>query len=366
MSCELATLREVLSAAGHAPETLGSPGGGAVLVLPYGGRILGLFDDEHDANFLWTSPLLQTIDGARDLFRSVGWHNTGGDRTWLAPEIDFFFPSFPDASVYHQQRALDPGAYRVTHRGAAIELAAEMTLRVSRGGELRLRVTKRVTLAPNPLAAHPQTPAALRTAFAGYALRTELEILGGSDPLPQVALWSLLQLPPEGEMVVPTRKQSEPIHFMGEISPKDLRTDDRRLSYRMGAPGEHKIGLRPAELVGRAGYCHVHEGLHALVVREFAVDADGSYIDAPVTRPEATGAAFQACSINSCALGQFSELEYHVPAIGGPRGPRRCVDNSRVWAYHGDREAIAWAQQALRIADPLPKAAAPRRTGSAR
>ena len=47
---------------------------------------------------------------AAAFFAGDQWHNSGGDRTWLAPEVDFFFPNFPRTDVYWQPRQLDPGA----------------------------------------------------------------------------------------------------------------------------------------------------------------------------------------------------------------------------------------------------------------
>jgi hypothetical protein len=51
------------------------------------------------------------------------------------------------------------------------------------------------------------------------------------------------------------------------------------------------------------------------------------------------GYALQACNVSS-GLGNFSELEYHVPAIGAGTGLVRCEDISQTWAFRGDRTAI--------------------------
>src|SRR5258708_18531523 len=79
------------------------------LVLLHGGRLLGLFTRGSEENFYWTNSDLASVEGARNFFASKEWHNTGGDRTWLAPEIDFFLPNFPKLDSYFQQRTLDPG-----------------------------------------------------------------------------------------------------------------------------------------------------------------------------------------------------------------------------------------------------------------
>ena len=62
------------------------------------------------------NPALARAATAKEYFASKDWHNSGGDRTWLAPEVDFFFPNFPDLTSYFQPRGLDPGSYQVTNR----------------------------------------------------------------------------------------------------------------------------------------------------------------------------------------------------------------------------------------------------------
>ena len=81
-----------LASADKPTETWTSPDGSTALVLPYGGRVLGLFAPESEQNFFWTHPALDAAETARDFYKSAQWHNSGGDRTWLAPEVDFFFP----------------------------------------------------------------------------------------------------------------------------------------------------------------------------------------------------------------------------------------------------------------------------------
>ena len=59
----------------------------------------------------------------------------------------------------------------------------------------------------------------------------------------------------------------------------------------------------------------------------------------PWKDPDDLGYSTQACNVNS-KLGAFSELEYHIPAILGKTGLRRCDDAAQVWAYRGPDEAV--------------------------
>jgi hypothetical protein len=43
----------------------------------------------------------------------------------------------------------------------------------------------------------------------------------------------------------------------------------------------------------------------------------------------------------------FSEMEYHVPAIGGVTGLNRMEDRSQLWAFRGAREDIVKIARSL-------------------
>ena len=115
----------VLTSSRKAPVSQKYSDGSRLLLLPYGARVLGLFAPSSDESFFWTHPALATAASAEALFQSHDWHNTGGDRTWLAPEVDVFFPNFPATAVWHVPPQLDPGNY------AAIDTAPTLQARLA-------------------------------------------------------------------------------------------------------------------------------------------------------------------------------------------------------------------------------------------
>src|SRR4051812_3534510 len=84
-------LQSVLTAVKKPHRALRFPDGTQMLLLVHGGRALGLFAAGDEENFLWTNPALASPTTASTLFASNAWHNSGGDRIWLSPEIDVFF-----------------------------------------------------------------------------------------------------------------------------------------------------------------------------------------------------------------------------------------------------------------------------------
>src|SRR5689334_12873681 len=211
-------LIHTLNAAGQPTEMYESTDGSNILILPHGGRILGLFAPHGGENFFWTNSELASVESARAYYASDGWHNSGGDRTWLAPEADIFFPNFPKLDTYFQPRQLDPGNYRLERTAEGPRLVNDLSLRLTRSQrEVSLRMTKSLAPALNPLRYERSSGA---VDYAGYTLRASLEITGASaGGADRIGLWNLLQLPHGGEMWIPTYSKSSPNLIMGKVVP---------------------------------------------------------------------------------------------------------------------------------------------------
>lgn len=344
---QIGLLQRSLKSADQAAHTLQFEDGSRVLVLVHGGRVLGLFPPSDDENFLWTQPALASGPSTRRFFSSPAWCNSGGDRTWLSPEMDVFLPQYPDLQTYFQPRLLDPGHYELIRGSAPICLRNRLSLRLSRPGcRVRLAITKSVEASANPLAPEAAI-AAPALKFAGYRLRTTLSLKSQSSPSPvALSLWNLLQLPHGGEMLIPTYGCQEACVLMGAPSPADLRSEPGCVRWRMHSSGEHKVSLKSVVCTGRAGYLLRRTRKDwDLVVRQFQLQPGQCYPDAPWRTPSDTGHAVQACSVNS-TLGAFSELEYHAPAVTSA-GLHLREDVSDVWAFRGSPASIRKAVTAL-------------------
>jgi hypothetical protein len=346
----LQELIATLKAVGKSPELYVTDDGTRLLILPYGGRILGVFAPGSEENFLWTNSALNTVESARAYYASDVWQNSGGDRTWLAPEVDFFFPKFPDIDIagYWQPRGLDPGKYQLTKTPDGVKLTNRLNIEGFRSRKrVDLEITKSVAAAANPLR-YDATIRIGAVEYAGHTLVTSLKIVDanpGNAPL--VGLWSLTQMPHRGELFIPTYSKAEPRIYFGLFdTPDELAMSDRLVRFKMRAAGDHKIGVRAAVTTGRMGYIYPTGNKHALIVRNFFVNPSGEYADVPWTEPEDRGYSTQACSVNG-HWGMFSEMEYHVPAIGGGTGLRHIEDRSQLWAFRGSREDILKIARAL-------------------
>jgi hypothetical protein len=338
----LEQLVDVLNGAGKSTHTYSSPDGSRVLLLPHGGRVLGLFAPGVTENFYWTNPALRSVESATAFYGSGVWQNSGGDRTWLAPEVDIFFPKFPDLdmSTYWQPRELDPGRYEVVPEAGNVRLVNRLTLTLSRSKEqVALEMAKWVGPALNPLRYEKDWESAGRVQYAGYTQHTALKLVDQTSRA-QIGLWNLVLMPHGGELLVSTYSRAEPKVYMGNIAPNDLVVTEQLVRYRMRAKGEHKIGLRGVAMTGRVGYLYTAGGEEsALIIRNFFVNPSGEYVDVPWRETDNFGFAIQACNVDS-GLGSFSELEYHVPAIGSGTGLTSYEDVSQIWAFRGPTESV--------------------------
>jgi len=332
-------LINVLNDVGKATNICTTPDGTKVLVLPYGGRVLGVYAPDNDENFYWTNPALDSTQTAKMFYDSNEWHNSGGDRTWLAPEVDVFFPKFPntDMSTYFQPRQMDPGNYRIEASGSGFRMENDLEIVLSRSKQrAALRISKALSPAPNPLRHEDGVP---EVEYAGYTQTTSLEVRNAGENEACVGLWNLVQMPHGGDLLVSTYVKTEPRIYFGSVTSEDLIASEHLLRYKMRAVGEHKIGVRAVAVTGRVGYLYPAGSKGALIIRNFAVNPSGEYIDVPWGDTRDVGYAAQACNVNS-ALGSFSELEYHIPAIGHGTSRSACDDIAQVWAFRGSLDAV--------------------------
>ncbi len=338
----IAQLQKSLTAAGHVSHVYETPDASRLLILPYGARVLALSATGDDHNFFWTNPALCRLETAEDVFAGQGWHNTGGDRTWVTPELDIFFPDYPDTKRHWEPPQLDACEYELLHEAGRIGLKNKMSLHFARlKRDVEMELSKWFEPAPNPLR-HEEgqyaSPSSLQ--YAGYTQRTTLKLVEGQSASPVAAgIWNLIQLPHGGELLVPTYSPTSPKVLFGNIPTDRITCDDRLIRFKMDFPGEHKIAVRAAALTGRAGYIMDEGKLCSMVIRNFFVEPSGEYVDVPKDDPEDFGYAFHAVNVHS-DLGDFCELEYHAPAIGRYPGQTFCTDVSQVWAYRGSAESI--------------------------
>lgn len=340
---ERAKLLRALREAEHPAIELRGAEGGALLFLPFGARVLGLFAEDEGPNLFWADPRMTRPEEAARAFSSPEWVNIGGERTWISPEIDTCVADVANPwGSYQVPYSMDPGRYVVERIGKIIKASASMCVPIH-----RKRVTcevileKTVRTIPNPL--RYEAPIRDRLAevhYVGYELTTSLQLRAAPDPTVQVGIWNIIALPIEGTMLIPTLGGASVRTYFGSLGPEHLSVAEHAVRLHIDGRKQYKIGLRATSLTGRAGYLRpLEQGEWSLVVRNFSVNPSGEYIDVPWDNLDELGYAFQAYNDDG-KLGLFGELEYHAPAIGGQTGLTSSSDQSQVWAFSGPEGPI--------------------------
>lgn len=338
-----ARLIDALRGAEHPALELRGAEGGALLFLPFGARVLGLFAEDDGQSLFWADSRVARPEEAAKVFASPEWVNIGGERTWISPEVDTCVGNIADPwPTYKVPYSMDPGRYMVERNGGAIKASTTMRVPIHRKKTTcDVGVEKTIRMIPNPLRGEAQVRDWLgEVRYVGYELATSLQLLATPDPTAQVSLWNIIALPAGGEMMVSTLGKAAARTYFGSAGPEHLTVAASSVHLHIDGRAQYKIGLRATTLRGRAGYLRpLGGGTWALVVRNFAVNPSGEYIDTPWDSPEELGYAFEAYNDDG-KLGAFGELEYHVPAIGGDTGLTSSVDKSQVWAFGGPEERI--------------------------
>jgi hypothetical protein len=329
------SLRATLRGAGHPPLELSAPGQGSLLVLPFGGRVIGLFAQPQGENFFWVNPALADAVSAKAFLAGSGWLHTGGDRTWVSPEVEFHVGDLADPwGTYLAPRSIDPGQYMTTMLGGSIGMQNRARVKFHRHKvECEVEIEKWVRLIANPLRAEPWFGEMAAVDYAGYELATTLRLPDARNT-PPISLWNLAVVPPTGQMIVPLWSETQVRDLFEPTGPERLSASRYAVHFLVDGREQHKIGVRPAALTGRAGYLRpAGPERSTLIVRSFGVNPSGDYVDKPWHAPDEPGMAFQA--YNGGDLGAFGELEYHTPAIGGATGLESYRDTSQLWAFSG-------------------------------
>jgi hypothetical protein len=238
---------------------------------------------------------------------ATGW-NVGGDRLWLGPEWAWYWTDLGtyDVATHRVQPSVDPGEWVVD----GLTARHEVTLRhLHRGGDVRARVARSF----EPLGEN------------AYRATASVELLDPPDDA-AVSLWSLVQVPLGGEVLVPAPAGTEPRGYFDPAPPGSWRHDGTALRIRLGGDALFKLGVAPVAGVDRYAYARpLGDGRHVVVARRFAVEPGAAYADVPLHALGSQGDAVEVFC-DGGRLGEFGEVEHHSPAATAARP--RVIDES--------------------------------------
>ena len=131
--------------------------GWTIAVTQHGGHIFGPFSEQYPEGLFWIPDSIQDKDSYKELIDNKIW-NIGGDRVWIAPEIQF---NIRDRSRYRESldtpKTIDPGCFSMVRRQDAICLEQSLDLQSYNTvtGSMHLDLKRTILNAENPLRRMP-------------------------------------------------------------------------------------------------------------------------------------------------------------------------------------------------------------------
>lgn len=315
--------------------------GAQALISEYAGHVLGPFIGPGGESILWTNPALAGADALGKFVAARDW-NIGGDRIWIAPEIQYNCTDRTDFwGTLDLPKQMDPGSYTLSQADGGWTLAQEVTLQAHNlnTGSKTLHVTRAFRAAPDPLRRlNAYEELVDGVAYAGYEQLVTLTDTEPNDILSES--WSLAQVNPGGVLWIPATARAEVTDYYEPIDEEHLQRVPGLLRINITARRQFKIGLQAAQVFGRMAYANrLDDGRAYLVIRSFHVNPSAEYTEEPAHLVGRSGHAMHVYNDNGM-FGGFGEMECQGQAIGGALGRSEDTDQYLLWYYIGAPQKI--------------------------
>lgn len=340
----LTQLRQTLDGAGELYHVLPLQGDACGLVTQRGARVLGLFPTPDSENLLWTNQAaLNSPESFRQFVAEGGW-NLGGERCWIAPEIQYNVRDRNDFwGTLSVPPAIDPGSYSLTVSGDTVTFHQQINLTAynTAAGTKQLDVRRAVRPIANPL--HTDAALLRGVLYAGYEQTAMLAELNDTPILSEI--WNLVQVNAGGQLLIPCAPEIRASDYCGDV-PDEARAvgfgDVPHLRLPITGQRQYKVGYKAACMSGRMGYHHtLPDGRDYLLVRSFFNNPSSIYAEEPPDKQGETGHSVHVYNdggqFSTGGVG-FGEMECSGQTIGAGRASS--TDTFLLWAYVGAPDAI--------------------------
>ncbi|MBW4436770.1 MAG: hypothetical protein KME04_06525 [Pleurocapsa minor GSE-CHR-MK-17-07R] len=334
----LKTLVATLEGAGEAYHILPLDSGFQALITRYGSRILGLFPPGEDPeNLYWTPTAMNSAAAFASELQAVRAWNIGGERFWIAPEIQYIFTDRAQGTASQRvPEAMDPGFYTMREDEHGVSFSQEIQLRAYNiaEGEAYLRCHHTIRPAANPLRLLSAGAAMLDgVAYAGV---THTFTLAQMEHTQHVAeSWNLIQLPPGGQMIIPASDLLETAEYFGSATEESRTVRDGAVRQTITGMRQYKVGYKAASVGNRLAYLRpLGDGQSSLLVRQFSNNPSAEYTEEPPDEVGVNGYSIHVYN-DGGQYGIFGELETSGQAIGGATGRTHTEDQYVLWAFVG-------------------------------
>lgn len=314
-----------------------------LIILERGGHVLGPFLNEETPALFWMNTAWQDRDTFRAFVEAGEW-NIGGERVWIAPEIQYGVRDRADFMGSLQlPPQMSPGNFTLIQIDATTwQLHNHLTLEAYNvaHGSKTLDLTMHTQPVDDPLRGISTYAALLNgVIYAGYEQMITLTEHETNNILSET--WNLIQLNHGGQLTIPASSHAEAVDYGRGLLPDDAQTVCDG-AFRVNLTGEHtyKVGYKSAHITGRMAYYHPLDDERAyLLIRSFTNNPSSIYVEEPADQPGVIGDAVHIYSDNG-SFGDFGEIECQGQTIGGTTGQSTVTDRFILWCYVGSPEKL--------------------------
>lgn len=305
--------------------------GNQFLVVPeFGARILAVSVGEE--NLFWTHP---------DILKGQG-----GQRSWISPEggvKGFIFR--PDWKGTRDFSMMDPGNYHVVLYKENEHLILSNTFKTaSNDGQENygLTLTREVRQEQDPLKNEAEFK---DRSYQFLGINFVHKLRNNSNNLLDriLGLWCLIQIPPEGTMIVPVlevKKEVWRASYFEPIPEDYVKANHDSFSFYVHGSRRYKVGIRPESSQGVICYfSKTGKGNYSLVIMTFPVRPEARYVDRPKPEQETNGDAIQIYSHLEKGSLAFGELECQSWGLELPPGGEGAFP-IKIYIYKGTLELL--------------------------
>lgn len=313
-----------------------------IVVTQRGGRVFGPFLDETGEGIFWLNNIFTNSSSFKEFINNNEW-NIGGERFWLAPEIQFSIKDRNDFwNTYHLPEAIDPGNYTLENlQPNSIVLKQDIKVEaynLSRGTK-QVRVERIIRPIENPLKfLDIQSSILENTLFGGYEQIVKLSELVHNEITCES--WMLIQLNPGGEIYIPCTPKLKETNYFEPIDSQYQQIFTNYVTLKITGNRRYKVGYKSAHTFGRLAYLNsLSDGRNYLLVRNFFNNPSAPYAEEPPDRPGWRGHSLHIYNDNG-DFGGFGELECNGQPLGGKTGKPHSLDSFILWTFIGSYEHL--------------------------
>lgn len=357
----LAQITDILRSAKEPFALLPLHDGAQALVTERGARVLGLFMNPKSHNLLWTNQAaFRSLDDFQQFVTQGGW-NLGGERIWIAPEIQY---NVRDRSNFWGTLSvppqMDPGIWRLSDSTAVgdappktpkinIETRSDFVLTAHNlaTNDQIFFIERFIAPVANPLRHyHHYAELESEVKYAGYFQQVTLDAEHTSTVS---EVWNLVQLNAGGQLIIPCAPVVTASDYFGHV-PAEVRQIHRgdvpHLRIPITGRQQYKVGYQSFSMTGRMGYWHMLPDSHEyLLIRTFFNNPSNLYAEEPPDQPGVNGHSVHVYN-DGGEFGEdtpFGEMECTGQTVCG--GTRITLEDATtdtfiLWAYTGSSVAI--------------------------